>query len=882
MERLLLLLTLFITSSLLKTASADDNNYGLKIKFDADPTEFFSTKVDASAPAFSFGTKSRIGPTKPDAVDCQTNKGETNFGQTIKNFSITLEDIGSASACLGVKEGINDRFSVNNCKLLTECATGKMKKDKSSLAGYFGLPKMMAEDYVNLQLQQNLKDMEKTEALRKFAEKKYGKDFAPICRSIFDYDATTNDKNVCDKSVMDNGFARSQKKCNIVKLSCFNSGFDTSKDYAGFLSSFKPASEDESSFQSFFATKTDNQVNDSLTSDNEMLDALAAIISGNGKTNDKVHDVFAKLFELKKQGKIDPVFDFGDDYISDESSIYKKSSHYKFLAKALTKHMDMAQARDLIEKYRRDFAKENLINTCPSIPSYFDICSVATEVYKSKRAHILDRKGSALIFSNDMDDDRYLEIKNLFPNSVHSKFDYSIVMDANRCKAFDFLDVAEDMSAKVRQMMNPYGDPLGANFTQNFFATNLGQTSYFDNPYSQYAKITRPKDDDVIRTTKPLFTMPDAAISGSKQFVGPPVSAANFDKTIAKGTDDFSASLGAGIKDTAAMMAAPSTGNQAIVNSNYVSSNSFSNYAVNTTEPSTGASTKTVSTTASANALLNDRITALSKKLANSEDSLARIREEKVEAQAAKEHQEKVDEENKTIAGLKEQLNDLKTQTGAKSNNETLVAQKMAAKTKEKSSGGITRSPASESSDEGETHVASTARAVQDNGPQNTAHSAGNYSSGGSESASGTGTHSASGGNISSGSLSSGSGSSAGGSGIVLTKVDSVSDAAIQDKILEFNNGQHFFIQEGEMVQEIVPVMKNGKIILDNDGKPKFTIGNAINKDKKEARALADERKPANNDAADLKRQEEERTRRERAEYLKLKKLTNGILESNN
>lgn len=115
-------------------------------------------------------------------------------------------------------------------------------------------------------------------------------------------------------------------------------------------------------------------------------------------------------------------------------------------------------------------------------------------------------------------------------------------------------------------------------------------------------------------------------------------------------------------------------------------------------------------------------------------------------------------------------------------------------------------------------------------------------------------------------------------SGLVLTRVDGMSSEAvvetINSKIVE-NQGQPFLIEEGGFVKEIIPVLKDGKIVLDGKGKPVFE--KVIKGKVADMKAKGAKRAPASvGNSADLRRQEEERVKKEydRMKYKKLKELT--------
>ena len=84
------------------------------------------------------------------------------------------------------------------------------------------------------------------------------------------------------------------------------------------------------------------------------------------------------------------------------------------------------------------------------------------------------------------------------------------------------------------------------------------------------------------------------------------------------------------------------------------------------------------------------------------------------------------------------------------------------------------------------------------------------------------------------------------------------------------------------MVKEIIAVVKDGKVLLDEKGNPIYEkIVKGKVGDKKFAKVKDKNRAPAAiTDAADLKRDQEEKMKRDRAEYLKLKNLTNGVIKN--
>lgn len=114
--------------------------------------------------------------------------------------------------------------------------------------------------------------------------------------------------------------------------------------------------------------------------------------------------------------------------------------------------------------------------------------------------------------------------------------------------------------------------------------------------------------------------------------------------------------------------------------------------------------------------------------------------------------------------------------------------------------------------------------------------------------------------------------------GILLTSTSSIKNETIANKILEMK-GAPFLIEEGNMIKEIITVLKDGKIVFDKDGNPLFE---KIVKGKKVAKKVNDsksERLPGSvTTLPDLRRLEEEAEKKMR--YLDLLNLTKKVLST--
>jgi len=131
-----------------------------------------------------------------------------------------------------------------------------------------------------------------------------------------------------------------------------------------------------------------------------------------------------------------------------------------------------------------------------------------------------------------------------------------------------------------------------------------------------------------------------------------------------------------------------------------------------------------------------------------------------------------------------------------------------------------------------------------------------------------------------------GSGSTGGSASdeLVLTKVDGLSTEAKQELInSKIKKGEVVIIEEGGIVTEYSPDYKN----VDEKGNPtlKVDIKGTVASFKAKAKSKSKARGPASvvKSTADAKKDEEEKVKAEeaRAQYLKLKAITNGVINSN-
>lgn len=790
---------------------------------------------------------------KTDVVDCSQNIVEPVAPQVT-----ALAPLAISIACGQVKEDDSELYSSENCKLLDSCAQMKLKREDSTYAGYFLTPKLVAEDYAGLLLDDNIFNMERLESLRKFAEKKFGKIHGASCKPQFDYSEKNLDVRICDKGIVESGFTNFHETCAPMTRLCVDLG----KDYG------KNVSENDSALQNFYTQKIDSRVTNSLTSDNEVLESLSTILVSKTKPEEKLRAIFSKLKELNNNGKLDPVLGYAEEGISGDD--IKTSPHFDFFRKLISRHLTTASAKSAIEKHRRDYTKEVFNKSCKSSLSYMDICKKATSVAGGNGALYPSRLVAATRLKRV--DSKHTDIlKLLYPKGVLNDKDALIILNAQRCialgvnKSHTFADYIEGSFGSSASISDAYNSRLGTGLSIGGIGfNNTGSWALAPDAGFRY---TSPDKTDAKKATNDSVKIDfddTSKLSGQAGGAVNPESKSGSDTVVESNTDKtLSDSFSDNFKSASSIDTAPITNNQNYAHAN----NTFTNYSNVTDQPaSTDEKTETKKSagtpSASPGSGLNDRISELTKKLSATEEHLAKLKEERDAADEQNAIQKKKDDDNQQIADLKKQINDLKTAPAKtiEAEKKSEVAEDYAPVRPVISS----RAPASEKLNEADNasqgHVSTEA--------QSASRSASAVSNTSGDSAV----------PVRSGAIVSAGGSSSSKGTITLTKVDGMSaekfSESINDKIIELG-GQSFEIEENGIKIEIVPEVKDGKILLDAKGKPRF-----IKKIKSATEVKT--RVPASvTDKADLQRKEEEALKHERAEYLKLKNITNKAIQKN-
>lgn len=794
----------------------------------------------------------------------------------------------------------DQRFSKSNCALISECSEMKMNNKKAGILSFFTIPKYIAEDYIGLRLETNIIKMQKIETVRKFAEQKFGKAVANSCKTRLDQSMVSTK---CEASHMDSGFERMLQYCNPMMSYCFNSRNmpENQKDYKTFMSTYKPASEKESSFMAYLNSKTNTAANDSLGNENELLSNLTELIGSKENSSAKIQSVFTLLNDYEAKGKLDPILSFVNNGVSVNPVNIKKSPHYAFFQQLVTANSNSAAIRKALDKYRLDQTREILGQECEVTPTFNSICEEATNLANSKKVFFMSPESTAkhLKDSEDKDKQRFELLRDLFPDNILNFKDYTVVMDAQRCKAFrfgndfgsesesynQFLDIGgtSDYFALPSSSLMPAKNGLGSGLYGNSWQNtrNLyGASTMEERLKAEDVKKVAP-DETGLAASKLLVpkAATDAAIGDTKALskTGDVASEGKIEK-VGEGSGTLSGTMAEGLKSSLTTSGASSFNN--FYNGNSALKDSYAekvDHSLNANSKFDISDRKSAGLQGNA---MSDKISELTRRLNASEENLEKIKAEKEAAETEKEHQRKIEEENKTIAELKSQINTFKE---SKIESSAIVEKstKVESETDKgpaTSLGGVKPAQTEVETQSAESNRPAAAAAA-------VARSQGT-ASGFNGSSAGVANEASSGAISRLGASGSASNSVDSKSNLVLTKMDGLTSEKASEKIFEKIyelEGVPFFIEVGGVVKEIVPKLVNDRVVKDELGNPIYATivvgkaGTAAVQQKK-SKALA-KRAPASiSTPADLRADQEEKLKYEHVQYLKLKQLTNGIL----
>lgn len=825
-----------------------------------------------------------VNPVDLGSIDC--NEGKFGVDLKVSAFGLIGDEIGAQSACDSIKDNGSERYSNETCTLKIACSRTKMNKDGENLMSFFTIPRMVSEDFVNLKLEKDIVQMERIDALRKFAEKKFGKKLAESCEPRFDHAPDNLTGTSCDSTVMDGGFIRMQEKCSRIGQYCYNSeDKNPLKDFSTFLGDKIPVAGEESLLQSFISKRLESSTNNALGNDNEMLENLSAILNSKDKTDDKIQNVFNKLTEYKKLGKLDPLFGFSSDSIDTLPKRFIDSPHYKFFESLAQSNSSSETIRSSIEKYRMETTKNILNENCPKLPRYTEICRDATALYNSRKIPVWDKNYASNRIAKDEEDERYIMLKAIYPNGIQTLEDFSTIMEAQRCKAFGFAKAGGSRYRTSRNHTNKFLDSSTIyENTSSISGLDFGmELTDFQDEYVKSFNLTKyNRPNNILDENDPSFVGPKMKTRTDPVFMGGGVlsdeeikAKSNPAEKVENKFDSLSDKISGGLQNSAKAIESAELGNT----NRYFNGGAFNNLSNSVIEkkgqalgdadgPVSERDSRIVKTPADS---LNDKISELSKKLNASEENLERMKTEREEAQLQKEKQIKIDEENKTIAELKTQVNALKADA-KKESDLSAVSKKQNTPEIEAAnlSSGLKATQFEARKNDGE-----QASSVAPHHSSNVSNRAPAINSGGDNSSPNSSiTRSVA-------SVANNASSNDSKLSLVFTKMDTLStekaSEQIYAKIMELK-GVPFLIEEGGVVKEIIPKMINDVVVTDKFGMPIYEKIIVSEKGKKSKVDKAGKAPASIATKADLLRDQEERLKYERVQYLKLKKITNDVL----
>ncbi len=794
-------------------------------------------------------------------VNCNQS-GMTLKAQNLFRLSSDIEKPMGVFSCTSARFRIGARFTTEACQNAISCRNNLENSGVDVKAGSSAMNDLIALDFIKNAMIMHSDNMERFQVMKKFAQEKFDKKLGQKCMNRF----TTKGMSQCTGTLMEKAFEERQKECD-YGLGCYKN--DDKELGLDSFANYKKKNDDQAGnlIRGYFSYRSETSVKKRLSDDDKRVEAIAALATNadfkKAKQEQKIALIIEAIGRDSNNRLKDPIlgFEFGNDNPANPSNADKFKEIIKML-ESKTASTDFAKSFD---NYRKKLAETRLggENSCGQTNTMINICNEATLISQGK---VISKDAeTAEDFSSDNTSKIGIDY-DLLKSSLGSKFDeldYNNLLDARRCVAFGITD--------------DFGNPKWKTTKEDSSSTGtMAQLRMNQNEARGVVDSGSPSDSDLRDNGTSTSLVDRTGLSGLK---GPTDEKAGATSTAS--TEDIVSeeisNLGQysnGIGQTPA----------AQIGSNFADMYNASNFEAFAAKPKVKVTEDEVKpeeaqSTASTSASQDRMNEYLMKKLAAAEENLEKLKAETAEADEERAKQKKMDEEAALIKDLKGQIADLKTQTAK--NAERKIASESAAEEARVSSSNNGNSYSSGSASISASRAEAPTAKVQatekfdaapapSQAPQSSASRSG----------------SSSGAILSSVSNADGSKTTTLGSGLVVTTVDGMSSEkaqqTISNRILELN-GTPFYIEEGGMVKEIIAVVKDGKVLLDEKGNPIFEkIVKGKVGDKKFASKAKDkkDRVPASiTDAADLKRDQEEKLKRERAEYMKLKNLTNGALK---
>lgn len=760
------------------------------------------------------------------------------------------------------------RFGSTSCTRAIACqktlTEDKVDKDVKSL-----LNQIVAKDYGINVFNQNLEAMEEVEELRRFADESFGVK-AEKCSSRF---SNRLNKDACQINLLEETFTNYQENC-VGGVGCFNAqSDDISVSYKAFTEKYKVFKEKRANanyksnvVSDFFFWRTNTNVAKKLTEDKAYITRISELVASSNfqKANaDQKMEMFLSGIGIDSLDRIkDPALklDFGSTL---DRKALQKSEKFKELAALYSKkNITADEFATAFNGYRKKRTQETLEkgSLCKDTKSLQFVCYEMTGLAEGKTI-AKDAINAEHVSSKKIGSSPDLEkLKKLFSKDI-TQDQFEVLINAKRCSAFEIgSDLYSTTTSDSSIPLSP-GGRLAAAKPSDWSKDVSGDYNEDSRNIISFMGSTG------------LESSSHASSGAVKEFTSTGDEIQDF-QTTGNISEQFTSAFG----------------DQSQINNNSSSfsdmynSSQFANYGDHKVEEvpevkkEEESSSSSVADTKGSSSAMNDKVNDLMKKLAAAEERVDKMKADSEAAEADRAKQKKMDEENALIKELKGQISDLKSQQNKKEAVAVAAPAKVDDVLRTPGSGSTTLYSSGASSSRGESSSSSSKGVAAES--YDSGRAAGGGQAGGGGSSSSTSRSVASLGAVLT-STSNDSRTTTLASGLVITTIDGLSaekaSQTIYSKILEMKEGENFFIEEGGFVKQIVPVRKNGEILLDDKGNP---IYEKVVKGKVgEKKYAKKERVPASiTDSADLKRDQEEKLKRERAEYLKLKNITSGAI----
>lgn len=739
------------------------------------------------------------------------------------------------------------RFTKSSCEQAVACQKSVTTND-NNLEVQQILNEIVAKDYGKNALLQNMGDMERLETLKRFALKKFDQKVEK-CYPRYYTDKKTK-YNQCNLSLLEEGFDEFQENCNVGNKGCFAADeLETGiKSYKNFKE--KQRNPKINFLTDYFDYRADSKVELNLANDNEATEKVAeAVLSDDFKkaTPDQRADLLLKAIGYNLEGRLnDPILGYDFDTRPESVAKLKQSDKFKeLMAIADNKNISKDSFIKDYDNYRKKRAKSILTDgsSCKQTSSLYRLCSEVVALSEGKTIP-KDSIAAEHLSSRELKSESDIaRLKAALGDKFNEK-DVDTIVNSKRCTLHEFY--------------NPHFSRPGFNTVQNV-PTIAGRYE--------------PKDDDddaVSPDTK-------GAVQDSREmssFLGGTAAVKDKDKDKAevKPDESFASESPSKFPETVAPQVQSNNFSNAY-NNMYGPTNfdTFSDKAVKDFRPEATVKDEAPVVVPKGSDALNDRISDLMKRLEAAEDRAAKIKAESDAAESERVKQKKIDEENALIKELKGQISELKSQAKKES---TKVASAPVVDTISRNSNVVSAN--------GQGAVVSRNTDASIIKPSTIAES---YDQPRAVVSDSTAAPASSGRSPASAAVLTASGTSAAAllpPGTVVTNVDGLSvDKAretILSRIMELN-GAPFYIEEDGVIKEVKPKVKDGKVLLDKDGKPLYDMLFYSGKKEKLAKKKQErERAPASISSMADERAREERLKRE-ALYKDLIKFSDGVIK---